>query len=723
MVRDDVILVGAGAAHLVALRRFAMRPLAPQARLTLVVPEADEPYSGAVPAVMAGRWRRDQASVDLAWLARAAGARLVLAEAVGLDRTARLLHLGDRPPLRWDWLSLCPGADPLLVAGAAEHAVPLKPLRRLLDAWETAARPGLRVAVVGGGAAGVEAALAARARGAAVTLVAPESPLSSLGAAARLARRALAKAGVTVLKGRATELRPHELLLADGGAVPFELCLWAAGARPPAWLADSGLARDEKGWFVAEPTLRARSEARIFLAGDVASIEGAPRPRNGVHSVRAGVPLAENLRAALEGRALRPFRPQRRHLALLQAGDGAIAAWGGWAAAGRWALRWKDRIDRNWVESFRALPSMTAMPAAEMRCEGCGAKLPAAALSGALARLGGLPGGAADDAAALPRLGAAVQSVDFFRPPTDDPWVAGRIAAAHALGDLAAMGAEPRAALAVVALPHAGSRVTEEELFQLLHGARSVLGRAGARLLGGHSAEAAAPLIGFAVTGEGAAAPLHRSRLRAGQVLLLTKPLGTGAVLAGAMRGPGFGRFLAATLAAMQEDPMPAARILGAHGATAAADVTGFGLAGHLLEMLEASACGAELDPWAVRALPGALEALGAGIRSTAYPANLEAVQGRLDGCETLPQARLDLLLDPQTSGGLLAGLHAERAAGCVAALRRAGLAAALIGRCVAGPPRIRLQPGLPLSRLPEDERGDRNDPAGPGKPLPAAAG
>ncbi|RYJ04479.1 MAG: bifunctional NADH dehydrogenase FAD-containing subunit/selenide, water dikinase SelD, partial [Acetobacteraceae bacterium] len=128
MIEREVVLVGGGAAHLVALRHLAMRPLPPEVRLTLVVPEPEQPYSGMVPGVMAGRIARDTARVDLAALARASGARLVLGEAVGLDRAARLLRLAaDRPPLRYDLLSLSIGAEPALVPGAAEHALPLKP--------------------------------------------------------------------------------------------------------------------------------------------------------------------------------------------------------------------------------------------------------------------------------------------------------------------------------------------------------------------------------------------------------------------------------------------------------------------------------------------------------------------------------------------------------------------------------------------------------------------
>ncbi len=407
MIRRELVLVGAGAAHLVALRAFAMAPLAADTRLSLVVPEAEQPYSGLVPAVMAGRRTRREAMLDVAALARSAGARLILGKAAALDCDEHQLHLeGGRPALRFDWLSLCPGAAPAMVPGVAEHTLPLKPLGALLDGWEEALRPGLRVVVAGGGAAGVEAALAAATRldgGATVTLLGEVLP--GLGqAAAAQARRALNVAGIAIRPGRVARLERGRAMLEGGAALPFDLCLWAAGAAPPAWLSRSALTVDAQGWFLAEPSLRAVGHTRIFLAGDIAHVRGVGRPGHGVASVRQGLPLAHNLRAVLEGRPLVAFRPQRRYLALLQAGGAAIAVWGGLACRADWALRWKDRIDARWMESFRRLPlrPMRAMPPPEMRCDGCGAKLPPQVLAAVLARLGGLPDGAPDDAALLP---------------------------------------------------------------------------------------------------------------------------------------------------------------------------------------------------------------------------------------------------------------------------------------------------------------------------------
>jgi selenide,water dikinase len=195
--------------------------------------------------------------------------------------------------------------------------------------------------------------------------------------------------------------------------------------------------------------------------------------------------------------------------------------------------------------------------------------------------------------------------------------------------------------------------------------------------------------LGFAVTGlAGPAKLLRKSGLRPGDVLVLTKPLGTGIVLAGHMRGLARAAWLQAAIASMRASNATASRILREHGAVACTDVTGFGLAGHLLEMLRASHAGAVLWPEHVPALPGALELGGAGVESTLAPENRRLLHN------AGPGARTALLLDPQTSGGLLAGMAPERAEVCVTMLRNAGIIAAIIGMVERGEAMIRLESG-----------------------------
>ena len=306
-----------------------------------------------------------------------------------------------------------------------------------------------------------------------------------------------------------------------------------------------------------------------------------------------------------------------------------------------------------------------------MPCGGCAAKLAAPALSRALARLGAplddpavrLGLAEADDAAAIALPGGELllATLDAFRAFTDDPFLVGRVAAVNAVSDVAAKGGRPRHALALVTLPEEDPARAEETLVQVLAGVRAALDPLGVSLVGGHTSIGPELFVGLSVTGVlGAGEPLLGKRgLRPGDALILTKPLGTGVVLAADMQGRAPGRALEATLASMLQPNLEAADAARALGARACTDVSGFGLAGHLAELLRASGVAASLDPAALPALPGALELLAAGVRSSAHAQN--AV---LPGAIRLPPGAAShpaypLLFDPQTSGGLLFGTSA----------------------------------------------------------------
>lgn len=241
----------------------------------------------------------------------------------------------------------------------------------------------------------------------------------------------------------------------------------------------------------------------------------------------------------------------------------------------------------------------------DMRCGGCGAKVPAQVLRRVLDRLG-IAAEAADDAVLLPSAGAEMlQTADFFRAMLDDPYVFGQIAAVHALGDIYAKAGAPLYALATAGIPHGGPAIMEEDLFQMLSGADAVLRTAGARLVGGHSAELDDLALGFAVTGKVGARTLRKGGLSPGDRLILTKPLGTGAIFAAAMRGEASAAWIDQAIASMLISSATAAQVLLDYRASACTDVTGFGLAGHLAEMLSASRMAADLELDAVPSLPG----------------------------------------------------------------------------------------------------------------------
>jgi len=706
----DLVLVGGGHSHVHVLKSFGMKPM-PGVRLTLIGRDIETPYSGMIPGFVAGTYSFDECHIDLARLAAWTGARLIHAEAIGIDRANRQVMLKDRPPVSYDLLSLDVGAAPSLdmIPGAEQHTTSVKPIAELGRRWlafleHVAGWQGpLAVAVIGGGAGGVELALAidhrlrtaAPAADVSVTLATRDEILADKNRSARARMRAIfAARGVRLIEKAATRrVEPGTLEFESGERLAFDAAFVVTEASAPKWLAATGLALDPRGFIAVRPTLRSDDDS-IFAAGDCATVVAHPRPKAGVFAVRQGPPLAANLRRALLGQALQPFTPQGKFLSIIGTGDGhALASRAGWSVEGTWVWRWKDRIDRKWMRMYceppwrpmRADAAAVPDPAladAEarrlladigMRCGGCGAKVGASVLTRVLARLGTPPGAgvaigldAPDDAAMIevPPGQALVQSVDFFRTFIDDPFAFGEIAAVHALGDVWAMGARPHSALALAVVPAAAERLMEEDLFQMLAGARRVLDEAGAALIGGHSGEGPEAALGFSVNGLVAPAQaLRKSGLVAGDRLVLTKPLGTGVIFAAAMRGAARGRWIASALASMRRGSGEAAELLRASGAHACTDVTGFGLAGHLAEMIRAGApVSVELSLDSLPVLDGAVELFARGFASSLQPENLRA-RHLVDGMETFAaHPHVPLLFDPQTAGGLLAALPAGAA-------------------------------------------------------------
>lgn len=712
------MLVGGGHAHVEVVRRLMRAPI-PGIRTTLVSREVQSPYSGMLPGYLSGEWRYEQAHIDLVRLCQRASVRLVHAEVEALDLGRGYLHLARRPPLAYDGLSLNTGGTPSVLAPGA-RAVPVKPIGRFLPAWEEL-RERLRhpsdnrapLALVGLGAGAVELALAL-SRALAVGDTRGSSPtIAMFGStllpgwpayAHRWVRTQLTDAGIQWRDGvRVERVCGTELWLSNGERVATCGVFDVTGVGAPAWLAASGLAVDDRGFVRVAPTLQSISHANVFAAGDVAALEGQPRPKSGVYAVRAGPVLATNLRRFWRGRSLLRFRAQREALALLSNSRGeTLARRGALAFSGRWLSAWKRRIDRRFVERYngtvatsvgraRVFLSETGaqsaapaeLPAAlardlppAMRCFGCGGKLGASALSSALAELNigedpRVRTGIGDDAAVLQLDDASLAiTTDTLTAFTDDPYRFGRIATRHALNDLLAMGVRPDAALATVQLEDTAPELAARDLRQLLAGVQAVLTDEGAVLTGGHSLQGERLSLGLTALGRARDLPSPATRPQAGQALILTRALGSGVLLAAAMRAVLDGAELMALLDRMDRSNRPALAQLKQHGATALTDVTGFGLLGHLGPWLREHGLGVELDGDAVPVLAAARALAAVGIGSSLLPEN-RMILARFETKVDLVTA--DLLCDPQTAGGLLAAVPATHAERCLEALHAAG--------------------------------------------------
>ena len=684
-VTREIVLVGGGHSHALVARMWGMQPLA-GARLTLVSPNPTAAYSGMLPGAIAGHYRQDEIEIDLVRLARFANARLIIAPAIGIDRAEKRLHLAGGRSISYDIMSIDIGitTDMPALAGFADHALPVKPLEGFAAAWEgflTQAPNPARIALIGGGIAGVEVAMAvahrlrATGRKPEVTIFERTQALQELPPrAARLLRQDLGTQNITLHEGvEITEITAQMIHLRDEPPLPFDLILGAAGARAHPWLAQTGLALKD-GFIRVGADLRSVTDPDILATGDCAHFDHAPRSKAGVYAVRAAKPLFHNLRAAAMGRSLRTYQPQRHYLKLISLGDKrAIATRGRVAASFPFLWTWKDQIDRKFMQQLTQLPEMAARPqppqdhalgiieamGPKPQCGGCGAKLGQAALEAALppppTHRKDIEIGRGDDAAVLHMGGARqVISTDHLRAFCNDPAVMARITAIHALGDIWAMGATPQSALAMITLPPLSEPLQSAWLTEIMSAAAEVMSAAGADIIGGHSAAGAELNIGFTVTGLVTDRAIGLRGAQAGDALILTKPIGTGVLLAAEMQGLAKGRDIARLYQGLTTPQGTVADILAPH-ARAMTDVTGFGLAGHIMNIARASGLGAQIWLDRIPLYQGALHLAAAGVQSTLYPQTRAHLLGQIRGTTSGPRA--DLLFDPQTAGGLLAAL------------------------------------------------------------------
>ena len=708
--------MGGGHAHVIALRMLAMRPM-PGVRITLISPATHTPYSGMLPGLVAGHYTFEEAHIDLARLCQWAGVRFLRAEVTAIEPRERVLTLSDRPAIQYEILSLDIGSEPELdsVPGARQWSVPIKPVASLWQRWsslsarldDTSNDAPHGISVVGGGAGSVELIMAMAQRFSHRTVsfelfCGADSILQGYNSRARKSvEMALQALGIGVhLGARVVSVADGVMSLRDKSSHNFDDLFWCTGAAAAPWIAASGLSVDDSGFLATRDTLQSVKYDNVFAAGDIASQVNHPRPKAGVYAVRQGPVLAENLRNAMLGKPLKTHIPQSRFLSLVSLGEkSATADRSSLSATGNWVWRWKDRIDRKFMRRFIDLP--TEMPGQraygstgqlqQMPCGGCGAKVGASSLSAVLSRLAiaypehASSGLHADDTATIPGTTGydVVQSIDVLREIVADPWLMGRIAANHALSDLYASGARPLSALATVTLPFSLPSIQERDLEQLLAGALHEFKAVDCPLQGGHSLQGQELNIGFVVNGHPIAMDrgyLSKTGLQTGDLLVLTKPLGSGALFAGHMQLKADGRHVQAAIECMLHSNALAARLAVEFGASACTDVTGFGLLGQLLEMLNKQR-GATLKLSSIPKLAGALDCIQQGVRSTMHASNAAALAALGDGVNNTDSHAIALLLDPQTSGGLLIGVTPAQAEPFCAALRDSGyLHSAVIG-------------------------------------------
>ena len=641
-------MAGGGHTHAMVLKEWIMRPeRRPKRMVTLINRSSTTLYSGMIPGMIGGVYKREDLVIDIRKLCELAGVAFVQAEITGLDKERKCLYLHNRTDLNFRWLSLDLGA----VSRKSAKGIGIKPIEEALsfvEGEDDLCEAPLRV--VGAGAAGIEVVLGLRRRWPKRRLELKER-YGQLGPGTR---KILERANINLVDEE------------KDVSIPTLLC---TGSKGQNWLKNAGLPLNSDGRIKTDSCLRVEGNKYIFATGDCGIISKSPRPASGVWAVKAGKVLAKNLEAICSGKQLQSWRPQRNAIQII--GTEKNEAWIKW---GKWQLgpsknfwKLKKRIDKSFMDSFKFVELMDKKEISEISCRGCAAKLGAESLQGALNKTG--LSGDTEDAAIISKKPWILQTIDGFPALISDPWLNGRITALHACSDIWSCGGEVTSAMLNVTLPLITKAEQEEILAQTIGGVKAALEEQGAILIGGHTMESRSkptvPVttgVQLAITANGITEqkPWMKKGIKRGDILLISRPLGTGLLFAGLMHGETKAEEIEKVLSTMNEsqhEMIKKIKILGVD-INACTDITGFGLLGHLNEMLEDNnEIKVILNAEKIPAYDGVHGLIKKGIRSTLAPENSRAYESLNEVIELEGKNRseaLELLIDPQTCGPLL---------------------------------------------------------------------
>lgn len=752
----DIVLVGGGHTHVLFLKKWAMQAI-PGVRVTLISPDAQTPYSGMLPGLVAGEYSFDETHIDLVRLCKMADARFIREKVTAINTQYNTLHIKGRSCIVYDIASIDIGSTPSPAPNNSSTntnnyqnedsnnpIIPVKPISNFLPQLkkfheyleyhtqnnssnnnQISHNKNLSVAVVGGGAGGVELCLALHSalnknHAVKLHLISRQDQILK-GYPDKLrhtVEQHFLKNRISLYKNFAVNsIDDRGLVSSRGEHLPANRIFWCTAATAARWPKESKLDVNTKGFINVSGTLQTLTASNVFACGDCANFIEQPLAKAGVYAVRQAPILFENICRLLLQKPLKHYRPQKNFLSLLSLSNGtAIGAHSSWSFSGAWVWHWKNHIDKKFMASFSdlSLASHETMNTAEipavitnseeknqlqdiaLRCGGCGAKVAHSVLHRVLSSIKqetpingssknihcGLQQN--DDAAvfSIAQDKLLVQSIDQLRLFMDDLYLFGKIAANHALSDLFAMNATPHSAQTIVSLPYSSEKLVERDLHLLLSGAQSVLTQHGCELIGGHTSEATDTMLGFNVNGlADEESLLHTRGAQAGDHIILTKALGTGAIFAAQMRGKAKGQWLDAATQMMLQSNAISGYIFSQYKAHACTDVTGFGLLGHLHNILQSSACGAQIQIDSLPCLDGIRECFEEGIFSSLHGSNARLQRSIDNGQDFIDHPLFPLLFDPQTSGGLLACIPAQYSDLCLQNLHKAGL----VDSCIIG--------------------------------------
>ena len=675
----DLVLIGAGHTHCLFIKRWSMKRNS-SVRVTLINPAPVASYTGMLPALIAGKVSPLEAQINLFKLCRSIGARLILDDVKRIDKKNNFAICTSGRKVFFDAISINVGSNSITnINGFEKYGVSVRPLVKFEEKWRTYQRQLVsmkkapNICLIGGGIAAAELAFAMRI---ALNKKGYSDPKISIIERSRVFKdltsiqknfliRKLASENIEIKEfSPVLKALNNSVLLENGTRVLSDFTVSCVGPSANPISLNSKL-ENFQGFVSVEKTLKIKNFENGFAVGDCSDFPSSLIKKSGVYAVRQAPVLHQNILSFFNKKPLKKFLPQRDYLKLLVYRDNeAIILRNGFAFSGKifWSL--KNFIDKKFINDFSKLFQFPMDGSAKkkknnnnMLCGGCGSKVGYTSLESALKKISKVDKSEyvlseiGDDAAVL-KFGSVYQTLttDHLRTFTADPWLLSRISAIHSLGDIWAMGSTPKVALSTIIIPESSELVQSRTLQEIIEGAKSVFEKEKVSIVGGHTSLGSELVVGFSVGGFSNNRPITVDGAKEGDLLILTKPLGSGILLAGEMQSVSEGKDLEYLFREMSKPQGDIARVLRSYS-NAMTDITGFGLAGHLYNICKQSKLSAKIMIDDIPVFKGVNELINKGIRSSIFDENWKYSKHMF----LKNNFKSEILFDPQTAGPFLA--------------------------------------------------------------------
>ena len=687
-ITNDLVLIGGGHSHLSVLMKLSKRPINGN-RITLITNEIDTPYSGMIPGYIEGIYSWRDSHIDLYRLCLKLNVRFIHAEVERVSAYEKEIYFKDRPKIKFDVLSINTGiqSNNREIKGAAKYCLPVKPISKLTNNFLNKITNFKSIAFIGGGAGSVELALAIKKRflninqDIKITIITGKRGLlSTFPQKTKLTSlKTLEKFKIDIIEyKRVLEVKPKQIILSDKSILKIDKAILSTNSMTPKWLAKSDILLTKDNYILVNKSFQTNYKY-VFASGDVIDFNNQNLKKAGVFAVRSGKPLAINIRKFILGKKLVEYKFNKNYLALIGTSKrSAIATKYNLTFNSRFFFYLKKYIDQNFIKKFsdfriRKKFTLDALKTDVlnifvkhkekitdendiMQCKGCAAKVPLNALKQALPKD---IVSTSEDAVSVPGQPELYQTVDMISSIITDPFLLGKIAANHSISDMVSVNSKITSAMMILQLPLSKTEINSRDLEQVLLGANEIFKTIDCPLIGGHTmiGKDKDPIIGFSILGQKQKKikiMKNRRKIKTKDLLILTEKIGSGLIFAGINNYLIDSYFQIDVIKQMIKGNLNFGKISNQLNILSMTDITGFGLANHLLNLIKRdnSKTGLTIYPNKIPLFEGVNECLNKDIKSSLFKSNYDIAQK--DIIYKRDKSKLDnILYDPQTVGGI----------------------------------------------------------------------